>query len=315
MLFRVELFSAVALAQYDYANLASFAQRTYEYSDGDYASLGFPSVGSGDDAGLGFGFYENSYDATGDDSYDAPLFDFPDEDASFDDMMESLEQITTTEISTEILTTTEQSTTTADNRLRLDRRQRPIPPVFIPAEAVTENIIVEKPAELAVSNSAVESIFVPSARAIGIYGSCLVCDGESPAACKTRNDVKTCSGRDDTCLVQIRTRSPNSDHMIFSRCAPLDVCKNQEAQNFIGPDARYFQCRSNSAERWSRASSCTLCHKMGTDSLKLLFSTPLSVEIDSSGNVLLLSLIMSSPQTYLDENKPTNYVYGTQNWY
>ena len=103
MLFRVELFSAVALAQYDYANLASFAQRTYEYSDGDYASLGFPSVGSGDDAGLGFGFYENSYDATGDDSYDAPLFDFPDEDASFDDMMESLEQITTTEISTEIL--------------------------------------------------------------------------------------------------------------------------------------------------------------------------------------------------------------------
>ena len=118
--------------------------------------------------------------------------------------------------------------------------------------------------------------------------------------------------------MQIRTRSPGADAAIFSRCVPRDLCKNHEAQNFVGADPRLFQCRANVAERWSRGSICNFCHKLGRDDgNELLFNTAdKHVEIgDGAANTQLsIDTILQNPTKYLDQSNPTDYIFDGQTW-
>ena len=325
MLFRIECLAVAVMAQYDYGNLASFASRTYEYADGDYAGLG-RSTGSGDDAGLGFAFYDNTYDSAGDGMYDETIFEFPDEEVSFDDMMEEVET------TTGVLTTTAPTTlaeTTKDQRLRLDRRRPgfvPPPPAAEDLDALVDNFIGNLVSDYdgmfesaPVENAAPAANFVaPMQRgAVGDFGSCLKCEGETQTACKTRNEKMTCIDEDSACLVTIRTRSPAAEMQIFSRCIPLSTCTDHEAQNFRGEDARFYQCRNSVADRWSRGSSCNMCHKMGKSTgEQLLFNSAGNIETGDGNTPTQTSLatIMADAETYFDPDSGS-YIYSAQTWY
>lgn len=332
MLFRVECLALVAMAQYDYGNLASFSDRIYDYADGEYASLG-RSNGSGDDAGLGFGaFYDGSYIATGDDAYLDPIFNFSSDDASFDDMMEPIQTTTSTTTST---TTKEQTTerqSTVDQRLRIDRR-RPGLQINSTEEESTDSDLEE----LAVSNfnedyaSMLEAEVMPKrplnaannaagyARTSGAFDSCLKCEGQSASACRTLNNVEPCTGSDNVCLVQIRTRFNGDDHQIYSRCVPYNTCINHEAQNFVGTDKRFHQCRTDLATKFVRNSVCNMCHKLGNSQTgkQIMFQSAGNIETGNGASPTFVSLtdLMNSPRIYLDPNQSGTYIYGKQVWY
>lgn len=359
MIFRIECLTIAVVAQYDYGNLATFSGRSYNYDDGEYQALGPVNGGSGDDAGLGFGgaFYDDNYDSAGDGSYDATFFEFPDENTSFDDMMETvqtnddsteegnyddmMESFETTTTSTQILTTTEATTmeattavpTTTDQRLRLDRRRQPaggLPGPFTPREVIDLGL---QPAivDMGDDDELFDEMFDErrpvnlgntasnQARGFGLYGSCLTCEGETPAACKSRNSITTCVGEDNVCLVQIRSRSSTVDPQIFSRCMQLNACLNHEAQNFQGNDPRFYQCRANVADRWVRSSACSMCHKLGKSTgTQLLFNNAAGDIETGDGTTIThtsLTTMMADPRTYFDSAKTSTYIYGQQSWY
>ena len=263
-------------------------------------------------------------------SYDySSMFEFPDSDPSFDQMMEQIATTTTTAAPTTTKTQTEpQSTTTVeavvDERLRIQN-----PPVRDPviSDAQTGfqldrrrpsfSTISQESNIFGIEKEKFDPIMIQRSGS-NTFNTCLKCDGQTTAACKSTNLKQACIGKDDVCLVQIRTRFSGDESKIFSRCVPRDVCKNHESQNFIGADARFFQCRANVAERWSRGSICNFCHKMGkSDGNELLFNTndkKIEIGDGSSNNELDLDSILANPRKYLDGSNPTDYIFDSQTW-
>ena len=158
-----------------------------------------------------------------------------------------------------------------------------------------------------------------ASRSFGDFTSCLKCDGQNEIECKQLNNVQHCEGLEDMCLIQVRTKR-NGANRIYSRCMPAAACIDHEAQNFVGLDQRFHQCRAQVAERWVRNSVCSLCHKMGKASgEQLLFNNAAGdVELGNGVDVVshvAISTILANPSVYLDPNIPATHILTGQTWY